>query len=113
MMNLFLFISFVFLLTFILGKKLEKIRIPWIFASLLLGLLLAIYNPFKDVVQTNTFSFLANLGMYFLLFIIGFELNLKEMLKNSKFIFEATSLTILSGAFFGSLIIYFILHIFI
>ena len=69
-----MFLAGVFLLTFLLGRLLEKIRIPWIFSALLIGLGLAAYNPFTEVTDSSSFIFLAELGMFFLLFIIGFVL---------------------------------------
>lgn len=88
MINTFLFIGFIFLFTFLIGRLIEKIKIPWIFSSLLLGFFLAIFNPFVDITSSSTFKFLAELGIYFLLFIIGFEINLKEIKRNSRFIFK-------------------------
>ena len=81
--NIFLFIAFSFIFTFIVGHLLEKIKIPWIFAALLLGTMLAVYNPFDSITSTETFSFLAQIGMYLLLFIIGFEIDLRQMKKHS------------------------------
>ena len=78
-MSLILFLAGVFLVTFLVGRLLEKIRIPWIFSALLIGLGLAAYNPFKEITGSESFIFLSQLGMYFLLFIIGFEVNLKEI----------------------------------
>ena len=106
--NIFLFLSIIFLLTFLLGRILEKAHIPWIFASLLLGLVLAIYNPFLRITSSPTFTFLAQIGMYFLLFIIGFEVNLKEMKKSSKFILKGAFFIIFTEAIFGALLIYFV-----
>ncbi len=108
--NLFIFLAVMFLLTFLLGKIIEKFRVPWIFAALLLGSLLAIYNPFKSITSSSEFNFLANLGMYFLLFIIGFELNLKKLKQQKKFIFKATFFIILFEALFGSMIVHFVFN---
>ena len=88
MINIFLFLGLVFLLTFLIGRLLEKIRVPWIFAALLVGSFLAVYNPFQTITSSPTFEFLAQLGMYFLLFMIGFEINLKELKKSKNFIFS-------------------------
>ena len=107
-MNLFLFLSFVFLLTFILGRLIEKIRVPWIFAALILGSLLAIYNPFTSATSSPEFVFLAQLGMYFLLFVVGFEIDLSKLRKQGKFIFKATFFIIFLEAFFGTLLVYFV-----
>ncbi|MFX0008171.1 MAG: cation:proton antiporter [Promethearchaeota archaeon] len=106
--NIFLFLSIVFLLTFVIGKLIEKIHIPWIFSSLLIGFALAIYNPFTDITTSSTFDFLAQLGMYLLLFIIGFEIDLKEMKKQGKFIIKTTTITIVLATFLGTLLICFL-----
>jgi len=110
MENLFLFISIAFLFIFIFGRILEKIRVPWIFAALILGLLLAVYNPFGFITDSQTFIFMAELGMYFLLFIVGFEINLQELKEKGKFILKSTFLIIFFEAFFGSLLIHFVFH---
>ena len=110
MINIFLFFAGAFLLIFLVGKLLEKIRIPWIFSSLLLGLFLAIYNPFTSITSSQSFSFLAQLGMYFLLFIIGFEINVKSFKKTGNFILKATFFIILLEAIFGTLLIHFIFN---
>ncbi|MCD4694356.1 cation:proton antiporter, partial [bacterium] len=109
-MNIYLFLSGIFLVTFILGKAVEKIRVPWIFSALILGVLAAIYNPFKLLTDSASFELLANLGMYFMLFMIGLDINLKKIKKKSGFIFKATFLIILSEAFFGSLLIHFLFN---
>ncbi|MCK4891927.1 MAG: cation:proton antiporter [Candidatus Pacebacteria bacterium] len=108
MQNLFLFISAAFLFTFIFGRILEKIRVPWIFAALIFGLLLAIYNPFNSITDSQTFTFMAELGMYFLLFIVGFEVSLHELKQKERFILKSTFVIIFFEAIFGSLIIHYI-----
>jgi len=108
MSNIFIFLSFLFFLTLLMGKVVEKIKVPWIFASLLLGAVLAFYNPFYQVTSSSIFNFLAQLGMYFLLFIIGLELNLKEIKKKSLFILKAAFFIIFLEAFFGMALIHFV-----
>jgi len=108
MINLFIFSSITFLFTFIIGRLVEKIRVPWIFAALIFGFLLAIYNPFTSITSLPEFNFLAQLGMYFLLFIIGFELDLDKLKKQGKFIIKATFFIIFLEAFFGTLLIHFV-----
>ncbi len=107
-MDIILFLAVVYLFTFFVGILLEKIRIPWIFASLIFGLLLAAYNPFPIVTNSETFKFLANLGMLFLLLMIGLEIDLKEMISKSKFFMKATTFIILFETLFGSLVIHFV-----
>jgi len=108
MINLFIFLSISFLLIFIIGRLIEKIRVPWIFAALILGSFLAIYNPFVSITTSPEFIFLAQLGMYFLLFVIGFELDLNKLKKQGKFILKATFFIIFFEAFFGTLMVHFI-----
>ncbi len=108
MLNMFLFLAIAFLFTIIVGKLLERVRVPWIFAALILGAILAVYNPFSEVTSSESFNFLAQLGMYFLLFMIGFEINLKEMKKKGKFLFKATFFVIFLEAFFGTILVHFL-----
>ena len=96
------------MLTFIIGKGIEKIRVPWIFAALILGTVAAIYNPFETLTNSESFNLLAQLGMYFLLFMIGLDINLAEIKKKSGFIFRATFFIIFLEAIFGSLLIHFL-----
>ncbi|MFX1574394.1 MAG: cation:proton antiporter [Promethearchaeota archaeon] len=110
-LNIFLFLSIVFLLTFLIGKVIEKVHIPWIFSSLLLGFFLAIYNPFTQITNSSTFTFLAQLGMYLLLFVIGFEIDLKEMKKQGKFIIKSTAITISLATLFGTILVCFLFGI--
>ena len=107
-MELILFLAGVFLLTFLLGRLLEKIRIPWIFSALLIGLGLAAYNPFVEITSSSSFIFLAKLGMFFLLFIIGFELDIKKILKSRSFIFKTTFVIIFTETLFGTLLVHYV-----
>jgi len=105
---LFLFLAFIFAVVFLIGRMLEKIRVPWIFSALLVGAALAFYNPFELVTSSQSFSILAQLGMYFLLFVIGFEIDLTKMKKLGKFILKSTVAVIFLEAFFGTLVVHFI-----
>ncbi len=108
MINLFLFIAGIFLFTFLAGKLLEKIRVPWIFAALILGAVVSLFSYFSGIVQSDTFTFLATLGMYFLLFIIGFEIDLKEITKKGGFLFKSTFFIISFEAIIGALLFHFV-----
>ncbi len=109
-MNLILFLALVFLATFLIGRFLEKIRIPWIFSALLIGLGLAAYNPFPDVTSSSSFVFLAELGMIFLLFIIGFELDIKKIFQQRRFILKITVAVIAAEALIGGFVIHYIFN---
>jgi Kef-type K+ transport system membrane component KefB len=106
MINLFLFLGAMFLLTFVLGRVIERIRVPWIFAALIIGFMLTLYNPFSSITSSSEFGFLAQIGMYFLLFVIGMELDLNELKKQGRFIFKATFFIIFLEAVFGTLLIH-------
>ncbi|HDM31877.1 MAG TPA: hypothetical protein ENG32_00720, partial [bacterium] len=107
-MNFFLFLGGIFLFSFLVGILLEKIRVPWIFSALILGFVCGLYSPFKEIVSDQPFKFLAWLGMYFLLFLIGFELEIEKIKKLGRFIVKSTFFIILFEAFFGSLLVHFV-----
>ncbi len=107
-MNIYLFFAFVLIATFFIGRLVEKVRVPWVFAALLVGFSLAIYNPFTEITSSDTFELLAQLGMYALLFMIGLELDLKELKKSGKFIIKATFFIICLEGLVGSLLIHFV-----
>lgn len=106
-MNMFLFISAIFIGTLLLGRLLEKIRVPWIFAALLIGLVLAVYNPFTAITGSETFKFFADLGMYLLLFLVGFELDVNQLKQKSGFIFKSTFFIIFLEGVIGSLLVHY------
>lgn len=110
MFNIFLFLSLSFFFIFVVGHFLQKIRIPWVFAALLLGAGLAAYNPVSEITSSEQFIFLAQLGMYFLLFMIGLELDLGEIKKKKKFIFTATFFIIFLEGVAGTFLIHFVFH---
>ncbi|MCD6576111.1 MAG: cation:proton antiporter [Nanoarchaeota archaeon] len=107
MINIFLFLAFMFAATFIFGRLIEKLKVPWIFGALLLGFLLSVKNPFAQIVSSDAFGFLADLGLYLLLFVIGFEIDLKAIFKEGKFIIKSTLFIILFEALFGSILIHY------
>lgn len=109
-MNIFLFIGAAFLVISFLGKALERIRIPWIFAALFLGLALAFVPAWglDGLERADVFVFMANLGMYFLLFLIGYELDLVALKKLGNFIVKSTFIVIFFEGFIGSLLIHYV-----
>ncbi|RLJ00363.1 MAG: hypothetical protein DRP03_00520 [Candidatus Aenigmatarchaeota archaeon] len=108
MINMFLFLCIVFLFTFLVGRIIERLRVPWVFASLIFGAMLAIYNPFASITSSSLFTFLARLGMYFLLFMIGLELDLNQLKKKGRFIFKATFSIIFLEVIIGGSFIHFV-----
>ena len=105
-----LLLATIYIFTFSLGRIFEKIHIPWIFAALILGILLSFYNPFSLVLNDAIFQFLGELGMLFLLFLIGFELDLERLKKLGKFILKSAFFIILLEGAFGAILIHFVFH---
>ena len=103
--ELLLSLSLVFALTYALGYFLSKFRIPSILAALFVGIILS-YTPFSPFIHSqeffeNSFSFLANLGVLFLLFYIGLQIELGEMKKSSSDIIWLTILNTTIPFIFG------------
>ncbi|RLA72222.1 MAG: cation:proton antiporter [Epsilonproteobacteria bacterium] len=98
--ELLLSLSLVFALTYTLGYFLSRFRIPSILAALFVGMALS-YTPFFSFIHSvaafeTTFSFLADLGVLFLLFYIGLQIELDEMKKSSS---DIVWLTVLNTIF--------------
>ncbi len=103
--ELLLSLSLVFALTYLLGYALSKFRIPTILAALFVGMALS-YTPFSTFVYSiaafeSTFSFLAELGVLFLLFYIGLQIELGEMRRSSSDIIWLTVLNTAIPFVFG------------
>ena len=108
MVTIFLFLDIAFILTLLIGNLLEKIRVPWIFSAFLIGTVLSISNPFETITSSPIFEFLSQLGMYFLLFVIGFEIDLKKLKKSKNFIIKSTLFIIFLETILGALLIHFV-----
>ncbi len=102
-MELFIWLTLIFAFSLMLGILLEKIRIPWLFAPLFLGLL-ANWLAIRPEHVAN-FDFLANLGMYFMLFIIGFKLDLEEFKRLGKTILKSTLIINTTCGLLGMLLV--------
>lgn len=105
--ELLLSLSFVFALTYMLGYFLSKFRIPSILSALFVGIALS-YTPFFPFIHSlsafeDTFSFLSNLGVLFLLFYIGLQIELGEMKKSSSDIVWLTVLNTIIPFIFGAI----------
>lgn len=106
--ELLLSFALLFALTYLLGFFLSKFRIPSILAALFVGILLS-YTPFPLLIHSNpnfetTFSFLSDLGVLFLLFYIGLQIELGEMKKSSADIIWLTVLNTIVPFLLGVLV---------
>ncbi len=101
-------LSLMFFTIYLIGRFLERIGLPWIFGALILGLALSYLH--YPVNGDQTFEFLSNLGLYFMLFVIGFEININQFKKQGALILKSTLLLILGEALVGTLLIHFLFN---
>ncbi|MDH5447669.1 MAG: cation:proton antiporter [Candidatus Bathyarchaeota archaeon] len=77
------------------GILLEKyLKMPWMFAALFFGMILSSFNLFELTLKDEPFQLFATLGMLFLLFMIGFNLDIKRMKRFEKEIFKGSILIV-------------------
>ncbi len=109
-MEIVLFLGIAFIATFFIGELLERMKIPWIFASLIIGLAFSQFSWAMSVYSSQAFQLLSQFGMYLLLFMIGMEMNLKKIERKGKLIMMASSSIILGEALVMGIFIHFIFH---
>ena len=104
-MEIFIVLAITYIFSILLGKLLERIKIPWIFSALFLGLVFSFLNIswLNETLSSDSFTFLGNLGMYFMLFIIG--LDLEKMSSLGRFILFSMLFIILFDVLLGTFII--------
>ena len=91
-----------------LGHLLQKyLRMPWMFACLFFGLLLSALGVFTSTINSDVFKLLETVGMYLLLFIIGFSIDLKKMASLKTYVVLGTVLIVGLEGLLGSLLLYF------
>lgn len=108
MEHLFIIFAAIFLATFLIGKILEHFRIPWIFGGIFVGIIISFFSVSDFLINDEAFLFIVKLGMYFLLFIIGFEIDLKSIIKQNSSIFKTTVSVIALEVIFGSILLYYV-----
>jgi Ca2+-transporting ATPase len=92
----------------VFGFLLQKyLKIPWMFAALFFGIILSVFGFFAPSIESPSFQLLATLGMLVILFMIGFNLDLKEIRKLGKQILTGTISIIGLEGLLGSLLLYF------
>jgi Ca2+-transporting ATPase len=90
------------------GYLLQRyLRMPWMFSSLFLGLILSALGFSRATIESDPFQLLQTLGMYLLLFIIGYSIDFKKMAKLKNQVALGTAIIISFEGFFGSLLLYF------
>lgn len=96
-----------YIVSLFFGFLMQKyLRMPWIFASLFFGLAVAPFGFFKSTIESDLFKMLTTVGMYTLLFMIGFNFEFKKMKKLKRHIIMGTIVIMAMEGFFGSLLLY-------
>jgi Kef-type K+ transport system membrane component KefB len=105
-MKLIFFLAVVYFVTLVLGRALEQVRIPWVFAPLLFGLALAVSNPFEQVTGSEPFAFLGELGLLFFLFVVGLEIDLERLRTRRWFTAKAAGVLLILEEVAGTIFIH-------
>ncbi len=86
-MEVFLAMTIILATTFIFQELFKKFNFPVVVGQILVGILLGI-PLLKGIiftsVTTNTIEFLSKLGILFLLFLVGLEIDIKKLKKTAK-----------------------------
>ncbi len=100
-------VTFTFSLGF--GFLLEKyLRMPWMFSALFLGIIFSSLGVFQATLQDSTFNVLSTMGMLFLLFMIGFNLEIGQMKRFGKHILKGAILIVTLEASIVGVILFFL-----
>ena len=104
----FLLIGVTFAFSLGLGFLLEKyLRMPWMFSALFLGIIFSSFGLFQATIQDETFNVLSTMGMLFLLFMIGFNLEIGQMRRFGKDILKGAILIVsLEAGIVGALLFF-------
>src|SRR3990167_3078592 len=99
MPHLFLNLSIILAITTVLGIIARKLKQPLIVAYIFAGILISIFTVFEGVNQ-ELFEFFSNLGIAFLLFLVGIELKVDDL----KYVGKAAILTGIGQIFFTAIV---------
>ncbi len=91
----------------VISTIMKKIKQPYVVAYILAGLAIGPYG-LKIIDDTNIIIYLGNIGVVLLLFFIGMEVNLKELIKNWKIAVIGTFLQIILSILFTFMLSYFL-----
>lgn len=93
------------------GYLIEKIRIPKIYAALFLGVGLSSASKISLLVDIKPVNILSEVGMFSLLFLLGYGLDFKKIKKQSGLILRITAYVILSEFIVGITILHFVFNV--
>lgn len=103
MNNIFVQLAIILSLSSALGLLTYKLKQPLLIAYLLAGLLLSAVTSF-DASKSQALSFLPDIGIAFVLFLVGMELDLRELKNYGKQILTAGVLQVLITSVLGTFI---------
>src|SRR3989344_5436341 len=96
---LFLQLAAILVISTILGIIAQRFRQPLILAYIFTGIIISIFGVFKNL-ENSTFDLLANLGIAFLLFLVGIELRIEDL----KYVGKAAIFTGIGQILFTALV---------
>ena len=96
---LFLQLATILVISTILGIIAQRFRQPLILAYIFTGIIISIFGVFKNL-ENSTFDLLANLGIAFLLFLVGIELRIEDL----KYVGKAAIFTGIGQILFTALV---------
>lgn len=108
---IFVYMVAFYLITNLIGTLLEKIKIPKIYAALFTGVALSSTEAVIRIVETSPITILSQAGMFSLLFLLGYGLDIKKITKQKSLIFKVTAAVILSESVVGITILHFFFHV--
>lgn len=101
--NIFIQLAIILSLSSILGFFTKRLNIPLLIAYLLGGLVLSI-TAFIDVTKSSALTFLPDIGIAFVLFLVGMELDLREIRSFGRQILIAGILQVIISSTLGTFI---------
>jgi len=105
----FLLITVTFAFSLIVGYLLEKyLKMPWMFSALFLGIIFSIFGLFNTTLEHEAFTTLSTMGMLFLLYMIGFNLEIKQIKQYGRNILKGAIIIVGLEALIVGLILFFI-----
>ena len=103
MNNIFIQLAIILGLSSLVGYLTKLFKLPLLIAYLIVGLILAITLSF-NITNGGVLSFLPEIGIAFMLFLVGMELDLRELKSFGKPIITAGVLQIIITTVFGTFI---------
>lgn len=106
---IFLLITVTFAFSLAVGYLLEKyLKMPWMFSALFLGIIFSIFGLFNTTLEHETFTTLSTMGMLFLLYMIGFNLEIKQIKQYGRPILKGAIIIVGLEALIVGIILFFI-----